>query len=285
MTTHGTHAEPARAHRHESPGDHANESAHADLLTLDAEVVGHLDELTGWVAEQAACLPRAVLDVGAGTGTGTLALARRFPHARLVALDQSATMLERVRTAGADLGDRVDVVQADLDAGWPEVGTFDLAWAASSLHHVADPDRVLGDLHAALEPGGLLAVVEMDGLPRFLPADLGVGRPGLEERCRAAMAQSSWNAHPNWGPHLQRAGFEVLQERTFAYRRHPAPPAANRYAHGVYGNVRTGLADRLDADDLETLDQLLDGDTPGSLLRRRDLDVRSSRTVWSARRA
>jgi len=122
-------------------------------------------------------------------------------------------------------------------------------------------------------------------LPRFLPHDLGFGRPGLEDRCRAAMAQDHWNAHPNWGPHLQRAGFEVLEERTFTYIRHPAPPAADRYAHGVFSNARSGLADRLDAEDLQTLDRLLAQDAPESLLRRRDLAVRSSLTAWAARRA
>ncbi|MEU6034278.1 hypothetical protein ABZ801_02605 [Actinomadura sp. NPDC047616] len=46
--------------------------------------------------------------------------------------------------------------------------------AASSLYHVADPDRMLGDVHAALRPGGLLVVIEMDALPRFLPDGAGL---------------------------------------------------------------------------------------------------------------
>jgi ubiquinone/menaquinone biosynthesis C-methylase UbiE len=65
-------------------------------------------------------------------------------------------------------------------------------WAASSLHEVADPDRVLSNVYAALHAGGLLVVVEMDDLPRFLPDDVGLGRPGLEARCHAALAQAGW---------------------------------------------------------------------------------------------
>jgi SAM-dependent methyltransferase len=271
---------------------HEHQAGQAQLLDLDAEVVGHLDEITAWAGGHAAHLPRAIVDVGAGTGTGALALGRRFERARLVAIDSSAEVLEHLRTAALreGLGDRVRVVRADLDAGWPDagwpdVGGFHLGWAASSLHHLEHPGRVLGDLHAALEPAGLLVVVESDGMPRFLPHDVGVGRPGLEDRIRAAMAQDRWNAHPDWGPYLQRAGFEVLEQRTFAYERAPAPPAAHRYAHLVLSGVRSRLAERLDADDLEALDRLLAEDGTQSVLRRGDLTVRSTRTAWAARRA
>lgn len=265
---------------------HQHASGHAGLLDLDAEVVGHLDELTAWTAGHVRREPRVVVDVGAGTGTGAFALARRFSHAQLVAVDRSAEVLEHLRAAALEQGldDRLRVVQADLDAGWPDVRGVDLAWAASSMHHVADPERVFTDLHAALEPGGLLVVVEMDGLPRFLPDDLGLGAPGLEDRCRTAMARARWNEHPDWAPHLQRAGFEVLEQRTSAFERHPAPPAASRYAHGVFSRMRTGLADLLEAEDLRTIDRLLVEDAPESLLRRGDLGVRSERTAWAARR-
>ncbi|HYZ57762.1 MAG TPA: hypothetical protein VE733_30260 [Streptosporangiaceae bacterium] len=36
----------------------------------------------------------------------------------------------------------------------------------------------------------------------------------------------------------------------------------------------------MSADDLATLDTLIDSDQPGSVLRRDDLTVRTSRTVW-----
>jgi SAM-dependent methyltransferase len=279
-------------HHHEAheaaPGEgvHQHHAGQADLLDLDAEVVGHLDELTTWAGRHTGGNPTAVVDVGAGTGTGTVALARRFPNAHLVALDQSADMLDHLRAAALrhGVGERVAAIRADVDAAWPQVGSFDLAWAASSLHHMRDPDQVLRAVHAALRTDGVLVVVEMDGMPRFLPHDLGVGRPGLEERCRAAMAQDRWNAHPNWGPHLQRGGFALLEERTFTHRRAPTSPAAHRYAQRVFSNVRAGLADRLDGEDVEVLDYLL-SDAPGSLAHRRDLTVRSSRTAWAARRA
>jgi SAM-dependent methyltransferase len=259
----------------------------ADMLDLDAEVFASaLEEITGWARRHAGAAPRVIADVGAGTGTGTLALARRFPEADLVAVDRSPLMLARLGAAARADGvtDRLRLVEADLDVAWPAIDAVDVVWAASSLHHAEDPDRLMRDIHRALRPGGLLVVTEMDGMPRFLPEDLGIGRPGLEARCRAAMARESWNAYPNWSAPLARAGFEIAEERVFDVRLDPAPPAANAYAFRVLRGMRSRLADRLDADDIDILDRLLTEHAAGSVLCRRDLAVRTTRTAWAARR-
>ncbi|WP_206024561.1 class I SAM-dependent methyltransferase [Rhodococcus sp. 14C212] len=277
--THHTHA-PGHPHTQ-------HEAGLADLLDLDAEVLGaYLDEVIAWAEQHAPQRPRTIVDVGAGTGTGSSALGRRFPTAEIVAVDRSASMLDRIRTAAAEHGTpgRLRVVLADLDVAWPSIGTVDVAWAASSLHEVADPDRVLRDLHAALNPGGLLVIVEMDELPRFLPDDVGQGRPGLERRCHEALAHAGWNAHPDWRTHLERAGFEVVDQRSFTVEAAPAPPSAARYAHAYLSRIRAALDGRLATDDLETLDALLTPGSPDGLLHRSDLSVRGSRTAWAARR-
>ncbi|GAA1980825.1 class I SAM-dependent methyltransferase [Catenulispora subtropica] len=260
------------------------EHHNADTLDLDAEVVrSHLDQVIEWVAARTPPQPRVIADVGAGTGTGTLALAHRFPTAELIAIDQSPVMLDRLASVAP--ADRVRIVPADLDATWPAAADgLDLAWAASSLHHLREPDRLLAALHGAVNPGGLLAVVEMDGLPRFLPEDIGIGRPGLEGRCRALAARLGWNSYPNWTKHLERAGFAEVEEQDFDYNVHPAPPAARRYALKVLGGLRHRLGGQLEQDDLDTLDLLLAPDGPASVLRRDDLVVHGSRTVWTARR-
>ncbi len=277
MTQHASYADTQQHH---------DEAGLADLLNLDAQAFApYLDRLTGWVGQHVLTPPRRILDLGAGTGTGSLALARRFSAAEVVAVDTSALMLERLRAAALEqgVGHRVRAVQADLDLAPPAVGGTDLAWAASSLHHVADPDRVLRDVHAALGPGGLLVVIEMDDQPRFLPDDIGMGRPGLEARCHRVMAQAKWNSHPNWRPHLERAGFEIAEERCFPIKVDAAPPSTRHYARTYLSRVRSALDGQLAPDDLETQDHLL-GDGPHALLRRTDLEVRSSRTAWAALR-
>lgn len=283
---------PQSSHHHASHADHQreghDESALADLLDLDAEVFGaYLDEVIDLVKQHASETPRTVVDIGAGTGAGSLALARRFSAAEVVAIDSSTFMLERLGTATKTPGmaERMRAVQADLDVAWPSVGSIDLAWAASSLHHFVDPDRVLRDVHAALNPGGLLVVIELDSLPRFLPDNIEEVRPGLEARVHEAAAEANWNEHPDWRAHLERAGFEIAEQRSSVTAlENPTTPAAERHARTSLAKMRAVLGDRLDPDDVAILDRLLADHHPDSPLGRNQLAPRSVRTVWVARR-
>lgn len=276
-----THAHPDHHHLHD-------DADLADHLDLDAVAFGPmLDRIIEWVHGQVSPETRRIVDLGAGTGTGTVALARRFPAAEIVAVDASPVMLARLGGVAHDRGlsDRVRTVTADLDESWPPVGPVELAWAALSLHHVADPDRVLRDVHAALVSGGAFAAVELDALPRVLPDDIGLGRPGLEARCHEASAQShEFDAHPNWRAQLEAAGFTPVEQRTFDASDDPAPADLAQYARAVLHRYRTGLSDLLSAEDLGVLDRLLDIDGPDSVLRRDDLTADARRTVWVAHR-
>ncbi|WP_344450024.1 class I SAM-dependent methyltransferase [Actinocorallia aurantiaca] len=278
------------AHHQHGPDD---EAGLAEMLDLDAEVLRPLlTETTALLEELAGDRPpRRILDLGSGTGAGTFALLQRFPEAESVAVDASATMLHRLQEKAHELGpaDRAHTVQADLDGEWPPLGTFDLVWASASLHHLTDPDRGLGEVFSVLRPGGLLAVLELDSLPGFLPYDLGFGRPGFEERCRAVLAERTGHDVPHlgadWGPHLSRAGFAVKVERVFDFElAPPLPPAAGRYAEATLRRGRAHLYDRLDPDDQAVLDALLEEGGPHHVLRRSDLTVRTTRKAWVAER-
>jgi ubiquinone/menaquinone biosynthesis C-methylase UbiE len=259
----------------------------AEMIDLDAEVLrDHLTEVMAWLHERSGGRTRRILDLGSGTGTGALALAQRFPGAEVTAVDVAAPMLRRVRdkARGHGLSERINTVQADLDTRWPALEPVDLVWASASLHHLADPDRVLADTFATLRPGGLFAVVELESFPYFLPEDVGIGRPGLEDRLHAALHDTIRHDVPllgsDWGPRLVKAGFTVEAERPFVIAlTAPLPPATGRYAQVALGRLRSGLGERLDAEDLATLDTLLHGD---GLPARTDLTVRTTRTVWLA---
>src|ERR1700733_11995696 len=87
-------------HDHHHDGDEAaEEGALAELLDLDAEVLhDYLSSVIDWVAEQAADQPpRRILDLGCGTGTGSLALLGRFPGSAVTAVDASVPMLDHLR--------------------------------------------------------------------------------------------------------------------------------------------------------------------------------------------
>src|SRR5579863_1731767 len=211
---------PAGHYDHHHPGD---EAAQAELLDLDAEVLEpYWSEVTGRVRDQAAGRPvRRVLDLGCGTGNGALTLARRFPAADVIAVDQSGAFLARVRDKARALGldGCVRTVETDLDEPWPAFGPVDVVWSSMALHHLADPDRALKQIFSLLPAGGLLAVAEVREQLRLLPDDLGLGRPGLETRCRAALHERAAEVMPylgaDWGQLLTRAGFAGVSEHAF----------------------------------------------------------------------
>ncbi|WP_436772792.1 class I SAM-dependent methyltransferase [Yinghuangia sp. YIM S09857] len=285
-----SHSHPPHSHVRES-GEHspADLGGQADMLDLDAEVLTeYTAAITAWLPVTTA--PRAIVDLGSGTGAGTFALLDRFPEARVTAVDSSAEHLHRLRenACARGLQARVHTVQADLDAvDWPDLGAPDLVWASASMHHMADPARVLRAVRELLAPGGLFVVVELADLPRFLPADAPEDRPGLEERLHAATAHHA--AHvphrgADWGPMLTAAGFDLAGERTVAVTVEGAHSAAvGRYARTALQRLRGGAADAISPEDLAALDALLDSDGPRSILRRTDLALRTERTVWVAR--
>ncbi|MBM7439569.1 trans-aconitate 2-methyltransferase [Streptomyces sp. HB132] len=286
-------------HPHHTPGHGAHHGTRraadagvqAEILDLDAEVLAeHIAAITAWLPVEAA--PDEIVDLGCGTGAGTFALLARFPEARVTAVDSSAEHLQRLRQKARAGGvqDRVRTVQADLDStDWPDLGAPDLVWASASMHHMAAPDRALRHVHDVLGPGGLFAVVELAGFPRFLPENAPEGRPGLEERCHAATdrlhAEHVPHRGADWGPMLTAAGFARQGERTITVNIQDSPTEAlGRYALGSLQRIRGAAAGSLVPEDLAALDRLLDVDGPHSVLRRTDLVVRTERTVWAARR-
>jgi SAM-dependent methyltransferase len=280
-------------HHHHSGADADSADALVELLELDAEVLhDYLSSAIAWVASQAPDRPRRqIIDLGSGTGTAAIALAQRFPGAEVLAVDASAEMLARVQAKAMNLGldGRIGTLQADLDGPWPATGPADVVWASMSLHHLADPDRALTEVFASARPGALMAIAEMKSLPRFLPDDIGLGRPGLEARCRAAAAELNAHRLPHlgadWRPRLAKAGFTAVAERTFSIDLDPPlPPATGRYAWLVLRRTREQLDGTLDAEDLATLDTLIETDGPGSVLHRQDLAIRGARTIWAGRR-
>lgn len=281
----------------------------AEALELDASLAGgYAEEAAAWAAGLADGPVRRVADLGAGTGAGILALARRFPEAALTAVDLSPAMLHRLRDAAgrAGVGARLHTVEADLDAGWAGAaeageGRTDLAWASSSLHHVRDPDRVLRHILRTLRPGGLLMVLELDDLPRFL-ARAGEGLAELEERCHQAVGPLGWNAHPDWSDALVRAGFRLEGRRALEVEAggpdgfgpsEPSTPSGPsglaRFARLFLARIRAALGPGagteggIAAGDLQALDRLL-GQGPGSLEELPGLSVQTRRTAWAARR-
>ncbi len=90
--------------------------------------------------------PAAVLDLGTGSGAIALALAQRWPGARITALDTSAAALALAAENAAALGlaERVVFLASDWYAGLPPTGRFDLI--------VANPPYLSAAETAAAQP-------------------------------------------------------------------------------------------------------------------------------------
>ncbi|MEU1883876.1 class I SAM-dependent methyltransferase [Micromonospora rifamycinica] len=254
-----------------------------ELLDLDAEVLhDYVRDVVGWVGREAAGRPH-VADLGAGSGTASLALARQLPGATVTAFDQSPEMLAhlRERAEAAGLADRIRTVEADLDRPWPDLGPVEVIFAAASMHHLADPAGAVASAFRALRPGGLLVIAELDSFPRFLT---GTPDEELESRGHAGAAkrrhEAGMHMHEPWGDRMAQAGFTAVTERHFDIDlRPPLSATVTRYAQVCLGRMRHGLQGWLSPDDLAALDEVVEG-LPG----RSDLSVRTERTVWLGRR-
>ena len=95
-----------------------------------------------------------VLDAGCGTGQVTAALRERLPRGEVVALDGSASMIDRARERLGD--DRVTYIVADLRRPLPIDEPVDAILSTATFHWILDHDTVFRNLAAVVRPGGQL---------------------------------------------------------------------------------------------------------------------------------
>ncbi|WP_037607559.1 class I SAM-dependent methyltransferase [Streptacidiphilus rugosus] len=241
---------------------------------------------------------RRILDIGSGPGVMTCVLAEAFTGAEAVAVDGTPELLEHslTRAGQLGLGDRVSVLHAELPEGLDRLGEADLVWSSKAVHHLGDQQGALDALAGLLRPGGVLAVSE-GGLPmRFLPRDIGVGRPGLQSRIDVVMEDwfavmrselpGSKPVVEDWPAMFRAAGLTDVRSFTLLLDL-PAPldAAARTFLRGHLNRARESMGEVLDADDLGTLDLLLDPDAPEGVMHRPDAFLLSATTVVTGVRA
>ncbi|MGI5211625.1 class I SAM-dependent methyltransferase [Plantactinospora sp. CA-290183] len=95
-----------------------------------------------------------VLDIGCGTGRDTERLLAALPRGRVVAVDGSRQMLDRLRSRLGGAGDRLTVLRADLRAPLRPPVPADVAFSVATLHWLPEHDTLFRSLAAALRPGG-----------------------------------------------------------------------------------------------------------------------------------
>lgn len=295
------------AHDHQSHHGHHGHDGHHDGTHIDWAVMAPMLEaqaelfaplyrnVMAWLTTEAP-EPGLIVDTGSGPGVVSSLFAEAFPGARVVAVDGSEPLLERARARAARLGltDRFGTVAGELpDALGSLDHPADLLWASNSLHHLGDQRAALAAFAARLAPGGTLALLE-GGLPaRFLPRDIGIGRAGLQARIDAV--ESEWFARmraelpgavaetEDWPALLAGAGLKHTGTRSFLLDLPaPATDRARAYVTASLTRLRDALSEGLDAEDLTTLDRLLDPEDEASVHRRKDVFVLKAHTVYTA---
>jgi SAM-dependent methyltransferase len=244
---------------------------------------------------------RLIIDVGSGPGVMSTVFAGLFPAATVIAADGAPGLLDRARARAerAGVADRVGTLLVDLPDGFDELalaGPADIVWAGAALHHLGDQTDALRQLGGLLRPGGLVAVLEGGLQTRFLPRDIGFGRPGLQSRLDAVMEDwfaemraSLPGARPeveDWPAMFAAAGLRHVGTRSFLVDvPPPGDKALREHVRVDLARLRDLIGDRLDPADVDTVDRLLDAADPAGLLRRTDVFLLTARTLHVGRRA
>ena len=156
--------------------------------------------------------PRVVVDAGAGTGHASRELKRRYPRARVIALDFAAGML-RAAAHQQSWRRRFDRVRADAARMPLADASVDLILSNLMLPW-CDPDAVLAEFRRVLAPRGLLTLTSAG--------------PDTLRELRLAWAHADAHVHVHrfidmhdLGDALVRAGFAApvldIERRTVAY--------------------------------------------------------------------
>jgi SAM-dependent methyltransferase len=152
--------------------EHTRGAMHINHEGTGGDLPGHMDicfdaaraQLDGALARMGSAVPPTVgriLEVGCSTGFKPFALQHRFPEAEVFGIDPDADavalangMAERLDPARYAC---VPAFRVGVGEDLPfEDSSFDLIVSLTTIEHVADVDRVLGEMARVLRPGGVL---------------------------------------------------------------------------------------------------------------------------------
>jgi len=128
---------------------------HAEAYLERAPLLPRRDIAYGELLEILPADPTRVLDLGTGDGKVMAMIGGSG-----VAVDFSPTMLEKARLRFH--ADDVDVVEHNLNAPLPDLGTFDVVVSAFAIHHCPHERKraLYTEVFDMLEPGGVFANLE-----------------------------------------------------------------------------------------------------------------------------
>ena len=177
------------------------------------------------------------LDLGCGPGSLSIRLLRRFPRARVVAVDYDPVVRQVGQGALGDQGGRLTWVDAKLGAaGWTDAlpgQKFDAAVSTTALHWLTRPAlaRLYQDLGRVIRRGGVF--LNGDYLPWSPPNGpmSHLARSVLDLRYPPGRRATEWRGWKEWwqkarrAPEL-RAAFREHRRRNASHPKRDSSPLA-----------------------------------------------------------
>jgi malonyl-CoA O-methyltransferase len=126
-------------------------SRYDEVAVLQREIAGRLLDRLAYIKHR----PSLVLDVGAGTGDATHALASLYPEARVVALDFALPMLHQARQRERG-GTAPDCLCGDAERLPLADGSVDMLFSNATLQWCNDLQGTFQEFLRVLRPNGML---------------------------------------------------------------------------------------------------------------------------------
>ena len=100
-----------------------------------------------------------VMDLGAGTGLLSYFIA---PHvSKIVAVDNSPSMLNEFKNKASEFDSETEIIEADISKDDLN-RTFDGIISSMTIHHVEDTKALFSKLYAMLNENGFIAIADLD---------------------------------------------------------------------------------------------------------------------------
>jgi len=151
-----------------------------------------------------------ILEVGCGTGSGSINLAKKFPKAKIVGIDifegvsgkSPDTALKNARIEG--VADRVDFQYGNalkIPFGDKAFDVVTMGSVLHELHSEKDKTKALREIYRVLKPGGKFVTLELIRNKKLALSVL--------------VFAPVWKPKEYWPPLIERAGFRNVAIRTF----------------------------------------------------------------------
>ncbi len=148
----------------DTPEEHIDWSVYSEhydnLCSANPAYLENIEDLVSRISSWELPANASVCDVGAGTGSFTIALASEIPNANLHHLDFDPAMTAIARKKYAEVGLNVSIHENDVRTINLPNSTFDLLICVNTIYSIPEHDVVLKKIRDWTKPNGRLYIID-----------------------------------------------------------------------------------------------------------------------------